>query len=146
MTPAPARRLALPRGFTLLETMIAIAVVGIIAAFAYPSYRQHVQRGEVAQATRGLADARSAMEQHFLNGGTYAGGPCTDVQTIGTFTVRCESAPTASAYTLSATGSGQTQAFTYTLDQNGRERTTRLPADWGTAPAGCWILRPGRTC
>ena len=78
--------------------------------------------------------------------GSYAGGPCTESRTVASFTVVCASAPSASSYTLTATGSGPTAGFAYTLDQNGRERSTALPADWGTAPAGCWILRAGRTC
>ena len=105
-----------------------------------------MQRGEVAQATRALSEVRAAMEQHFLSNGSYAGGPCTESRTVASFTVVCASAPSASSYTLTATGSGPTAGFAYTLDQNGRERSTALPADWGTAPAGCWILRAGRTC
>ena len=125
---------------------LMITMPGILAAFAYPSYRRHVQRGEVAQATRALSEVRAAMEQHFLSNGSYAGGPCTESRTVASFTVVCASAPSAASYTLTATGSGPTAGFAYTLDQNGRERSTALPADWGTAPAGCWILRAGRTC
>lgn len=134
------------RGFTLVEMMIVTVVIGIIAAFAYPSYRQHVQRSQAVAATRALADARAAMEQFYLNGGSYVGGPCNTATTVESFTVKCVAAPTISSYTISATGSGVTAGFVYTIDHHGRERSTALPADWGTTPASCWVLKPGRSC
>ena len=46
------------RGFTLIELMIAIAVIGILSAIAYPSYTDYVRRGQLAEAFANLSDFR----------------------------------------------------------------------------------------
>lgn len=141
----PAR----PDGFTLPELTIALAAVAILAAVAYPSYRDHVQRSRLGEGTAALADRRAAMEQYFLGNRSYVDGPCATSITVGAFTVVCPVAPTANAYTLRATGSASANGAVYTLDHHGDPRTTGLPSGWGTPPTGgypCWITRRGSTC
>lgn len=59
-------------GFTLIELMIAIAVVGILAAVALPSYQDYIRRGKRADAHALLQNAAFAQERHRLNNSSYA--------------------------------------------------------------------------
>ena len=52
-------------GFTLIEVMIVMAILGLLSAIAYPSYVDYVLRGGVAEATSGLGTKRVQMEQWF---------------------------------------------------------------------------------
>jgi type IV pilus assembly protein PilE len=52
-----------PRGFTLIELMITVAVIAILSAVALPSYREYVIRGNVPEATSRLATKQVQMEQ-----------------------------------------------------------------------------------
>ena len=145
--PVSPRRL--PRGFTLIELMIAVAMVAILAAVALPNYRDHVVRNQITEATQALADARAAMEQHYLNQRSYTGGPCATAATVGTFAIACTTAPTTETYEITATGSQATTGFTFAVDHHGTQRTYALPAGWGSVPSGgypCWIGRKGQTC
>jgi type IV pilus assembly protein PilE len=129
--------------------MITVAMVAILAAVALPNYRDHVVRSQITEATQALADARAAMEQHYLNQRSYTGGPCTTAATVGTFVVVCTTAPTAETYEITATGSQTTAGFTFAVDHHGTQRTHALPAGWGIVPSGgalCWIGRKGQTC
>src|SRR2546426_9927950 len=73
----PAPRGWSPRnGFTLIEVMIVVAIVGILAAIALPNYSYYVQRSKIIEATTSLSDARQRTEQLFLDTRTYAGN-CT---------------------------------------------------------------------
>lgn len=137
------------RGFTLIEMMVAVALVAILAAVAMPNYREHVTRSQITEATQALSDARAAMEQHYLNQRAYTGGPCATPATVGTFTLVCSPSPSAEAYEITATGSQGTAGFTFSLDHHGSQRTKSLPAGWGSVPTGghgCWIGRKGQTC
>jgi len=61
------------RGFTLIELMIAVAVVGLLSALAYPSYQQQVAKGRRADAKQALLELAQKMERFYTERGTYVG-------------------------------------------------------------------------
>jgi type IV pilus assembly protein PilE len=60
------------RGFTLLELMIACAIIAILASIAYPSYINSVQKSRRSEATASLLGVASQMERWSTEKGTYA--------------------------------------------------------------------------
>lgn len=65
------------RGFTLIELMIALAIVAILAAVVYPGYREYVLRGERTQARSALLDAAQRLERCFTRFNRYDDDRCT---------------------------------------------------------------------
>jgi len=141
------------RGFTLIELMVVVALVAVLSATALPSYIDYVKRGRLVDGSNALVSMRARMEQHYLDNRTYSSvtgytAPCATAQTAGTFTVLCASTDlSATAYVITATGSGMTKDFVYSIDQNGTQKTVSLPGGWGTSPqTGCWVQRKRQTC
>lgn len=157
-TPHCARRFAPPpprqAGFTLIELMIAVVVVGILAAIALPQYTEFVQRSRIADATSALNDFRTRMEQFFQDNRTYAnagacGVPDPGVAGSSSFQLTCAGAD-ATGYSVTATGLAAKGmgAFTYrlTVAAAGVTRpTVSAPAGWVT-PANCWAVRKSGDC
>jgi prepilin-type N-terminal cleavage/methylation domain-containing protein len=145
----------LHRGFTLIEVMIVVAIIAILATIALPSYRDYILRGQIVDATTALSTFRGRMEQYFQDNRTYlpAGAftpPCrlpVGERTVGSFVVSCEGDPnlTATGYTLSAVGSGSTNGFTFTINQQGTRGTPASPSNWGTC-ATRWVTKKGEGC
>jgi len=133
------------KGFTLIELMIAVAIIGILASIGIPSYNNYVIRGKLVEGTATLSDGRIKMEQFYQDNRTYAGGPCP--AETKNFTYDCASpAATTTTYTITATGKNSLSDFSYTIDQSNTKRTTSLKAGWGTTPASCWIMTNGGAC
>ena len=59
-------------GFTLIELMITVAVVGVLGAVAYPSYQDYVRKGKRSDARASLQAASIAQEKFRLNNASYA--------------------------------------------------------------------------
>jgi len=135
------------RGFTLIELLIVSLIIAMLAAFALPAYSDYITRSRIPEATSGLANKRARVELFYDNNRTYVGAPdcAPDSSTSKYFVFSCNPAPTASAYTLQAAGTGAMAGFTFTIDQSNAKATTAVPTGW-TSNAGCWILRKDGSC
>lgn len=132
-----------PRGFTLIELMVAMAIAAILAAVALPSYTSHVQRSKVPPALDGLSSYAVRMEQRFQDVGNYtnAGACAVAVPTVANFTVTCVISGGGTGFTATATGTGSMAGYAYTINHQGTRTTTAHPK--GTPPAACWSTRGG---
>lgn len=65
------------RGVTLVELLIAVAIVGILAAIAYPSYQAQVRRGNRTDAKTELMEVAQELEKCYTRFGAYNNGACT---------------------------------------------------------------------
>lgn len=136
-------------GFTLVELMVAVVVVGILAAVVVPAYSNYVKRGRIAEATSNLGALRVSMEQYYLDNRTYLNGAACGVTMptspqVQNFTFAC--AGTATTYTVTATGAGGMAGFVYTIDQNNTKASTITGVSGWSGNAACWVTKPGGAC
>ncbi len=71
------------RGFTLIELMIAIVIIGILAAVAYPGYQNSVRKSRRATAQGDLMAFAAAMERSFTATNTYMDNGTVDIDGNG---------------------------------------------------------------
>lgn len=135
------------KGFSLIELMVVVVIVGILTSITLPAYQDYVTRGKVVQATAGLADGRIKIEQFFQDYRDYSSagaGPGAPVPHATEYFVFSLSNLNTTHYTITATGQGSVSGFVYTIDQDNTKATLATPK-WGTS-ATCWITKAGMTC
>ena len=142
------------QGFTLIELMIVVAIVGILASIAYPSYQEYIARARRGDAKAGLLSLQLAQEKFRANCPQYAAiiGVSGDYD-CGTATYTLEGSSTsadgyyilsvsdigASTYTLTATRTGiqaSDKCGNFIIDQDGTK--TLASAYSGYTTDTCW--------
>ncbi|HEY8218754.1 MAG TPA: type IV pilin protein [Methylobacter sp.] len=138
------------QGFTLIELMVTVAIVGILTSVAYPSYQDSVSKSRRADAQGVVLGLANAMERRFTETNSYSGAAASsaDTGTPAIYTIPAEtatyytvtiSAATASSYTLSAAptgGQSTDKCGTLTLTHTGVKGVTG--AATGVTAADCW--------
>ncbi len=103
------------RGFSLIELMAAVAIVGILAAIAVPNYSNYVTRGSRAAAQTELLELASLQEKIYLNSNAYTANMTTAYNGTSTGGLGKTTGQTADGkYTLSVVAPGQTFTITAT--------------------------------
>lgn len=148
------------KGFTLIELMMVVTIIGILSAIAYPSYQEAVKKSRRSDSKGALLGLANAMERHFTENSSYCGAGTTNstecsAAATGLPTIYATSSPiggstayynltisaaTATSYTLSATpinAQANDYCGTLTIDETGNKDITNAPSD-DITKSDCW--------
>lgn len=133
-------------GFTLIELMIVVAVIGILGAIAYPNYTEYVLRSHRAEARAQLLQAQLWMERAATANGVYPTNSLPAALTWANdsskrYTIGLSSTSNA-AFTLTATPKNGPQSKdkcgTLTLSNLGVQNITNKPTGSSMTASDCW--------
>lgn len=132
-------------GFTLIELMVAVAVVAILASIALPAYNAFVQRARVPPALVALLTYQLRMEQRFQDYRSYGESESCAIAppAVAGFTITCALSDGGSGYTATAVGAGAMAGYTYAINDQGNRLTVAHPR--GVPSSNCWSIR-GTVC
>jgi type IV pilus assembly protein PilE len=139
---------AVQKGFTLIELMIIVAIIGILASIVLPNYTDYITKSSLAEAPSMLSDIRIRLEQyHQDNPGTgYAGAdgaglPCDPAganKTGENFDFACSNL-TQTTYLITATGKNKATGFVLDVDHDNTRTSTVTKSGW--TGGNCWVSK-----
>ncbi|MET3118310.1 type IV pilus assembly protein PilE [Undibacterium sp. GrIS 1.8] len=136
------------RGFTLIELMIVVVIIGVLSAIAYPSYSAHVLKSRRSDAWNALTLQQTLLDRCYARSFSYASGACPDLPATNYPVTSSQlyysiaiSNQTATSYTLTATpvaGKSQvadTTCASFSIDQSNQKIGKDVG---GTVQSICW--------
>ena len=143
----------LQKGFTLIELMIVIAIIGILAAVAVPQYSQYTNRAKFSEVKIAVSPIKSAVEDCFQrnNGNAACGASGTAVRgqvnaamldraarasLVASVGIGGGASPVITATATTAEGM-QAKTYTLTAIASGTAGSDRYITDWQEAGTGC---------
>ncbi|WP_263260283.1 type IV pilin protein [Pseudomonas sp. RIT-PI-S] len=132
------------KGFSLMELMIAVAIVGILSAIAYPSYMNYVRKSHRAEIAQLLVEAAQNMERYYSrSGGVYTAKSGVTEPNIPTgnawynlVLARQDQTFTITATPVNNTLMANDVCGSFIINNTGQRTNSTLPA--GTTTAFCW--------
>jgi type IV pilus assembly protein PilE len=142
-------------GFTLIELMIVVTIIGLLAAVAVPAYQDYVRKGNRAVAKTKLMELAARQEQYFSDNKVYAAdltllGVAANPMSVDARGSWVAVGSTAALYTISAATSNANMSFTLTATATGGQSSdsakcatltlseTGLRGGTGALGANCW--------
>jgi type IV pilus assembly protein PilE len=137
-------------GFSLIEVLIVVAIVGILASIAYPSFSEQTRKSKRADAKETLMRLAVAQEKYFIQKGSYTTDISSGLKNSSTesseknYTLTAQAGPTgsiATSYAVTATAkSGTSQAkdsdcISFSINSR-NQRTAKTSG--GSANSDCW--------
>jgi len=136
---------AAQKGFTLIELMIIVAIIGILASIAVPGYRDYVTKSKMAEAPANLATCKIQAEQFYQDNRTYAGWTCVPANSeffaYATTDAAGANTPDANGFRVTANGVAAENmgGFMFRVDHTDT-KASQVP---GGAVSNCWAVSIG---